>query len=90
MATRPKATAIVAVTLASAAAGIIMFLTLRWVFTTWNAWQFSLRPEVENWAIPALGTEMSALAWALTVTVVSFAAACLFLAHWRARLSERR
>lgn len=56
---------------ASIPIGALLFVALRWAFTTWNAWQFSLRPELENWTVPSLGTEMPALAWAIVFTLAS-------------------
>ena len=72
---RRRATAMMLVACASIPIGALLFVALRWTFTTWNAWQFSLRPELENWTVPSLGTEIPALAWASIFTLASLVVA---------------
>lgn len=45
-----------------AAVSVVVFFVSRWlsvgIFAAWNRWQPSMRPEVENWALPYVGTQM--------------------------------
>jgi hypothetical protein len=54
------------------AAALFFLLRLGFVefFTSWDRWQFSLRPELENWALPAYGVEAPATVWALGIALL--------------------
>ncbi|APZ33309.1 hypothetical protein BOH66_02655 [Microbacterium aurum] len=84
---RVAATALLAV--AATLVGLGAYFALRWVFTAWNEWQFSLRPEVENWAVPSLGTELPAIVWACFIGAAVLAGG-LIVIHTRSRVKESR
>lgn len=58
-----------------AGVSVVVFFVSRWllveIFAAWNRWQFSMRPEVENWALPYVGTQIPATVWAILLAAVS-------------------
>lgn len=57
-----------------AAVSVIVFFVSRWllveIYAAWNRWQFSMRPEVENWALPYVGTQTPATVWAILLAAI--------------------
>jgi len=71
------------------AVAVAVFFVARWVlveaFAAWNRWQFSLRPEIENWALPYLGTQTPATMWAAAIATSLFVAGGLLVRRARRR-----
>lgn len=69
---------------AAAFAIVALFLLLRQtfiaVFIAWNRWQFSARPELENWIVPSYGVDGPATLWAFIATTLAAATAVFMLA----------
>ena len=60
------------------AVSVVVFSVSRWllveIFAAWNRWQFSMTPDIENWALPYVGTQMPATVWAILLAAASMLA----------------
>ncbi|WP_218682735.1 hypothetical protein [Microbacterium sp. BF1] len=72
------ATGIFWVTAAAAAAALATYFLSVQVLTEANRRAFANRPEVENWALPQVGTEGPSLINALGVAAIIIAVAAIF------------